>query len=171
MLKMDEISLQLDAATPTQSSLPVQTVAGLPPTDIELKLKKFKDDMATNVALDYSDARANIRNLIASAMHVLPDVILSVEETRADKSIQAMSGFLKTVVEMNEKLVSLSNGAVKQEKNAAKEQQESLSNEQKTDANVTNNYLLVGKPIDIYSQNTVSLNERFGLDKVEVIDG
>ena len=156
----DVISQSLDAATPISSSINYDVVEHTDVDGFEEKVKQFREQMATNATLDYRDARGNIRNLIGGAMEIFPDVLAAVEDTRSDKAIIALNGFLKTVTEMNEKLVDLNSTVTKDKaiKGVNKQEESQPSGNQIV---VINNE---SDPTKIYSQSVTPVEDRFNKD-------
>lgn len=109
----DAISNALGAETSLSTTIDTKVIEHTSIYGFEEKVKQFREQMATNATLDYADARENIRELIKGAMAIFPDVLASVEETRSDKAIMALNGFLKTAVDMNETLVGLNSSVIK----------------------------------------------------------
>jgi len=82
--------------------------------------------------------------LIQTGMEMLPDVVQSVAETQSDKAINAATGFLKVLGELNKSLVDLNNDAIgKPVGKGTQPQQAQIENQ-------TNNVIIVEDSADIF---------------------
>lgn len=150
---VDPISKSLNAATPIAPPTPV-VKEHTEEADFMSKVQAFRNQMATNATLDYKDARHNIRLLIQGAMDAFPDVVGAVEETRSDKAIIALNGFLKTVTEMNQLLVSLNSSVTKEQRTT---QQPNIQAQ-------TANVVIQADTSDAYQAAVESPKDRFNID-------
>lgn len=140
---MDKIAEVLDAAEETQVQLPI-VVDHSEQDDFEERVKEFRRNAAANATLDFQDARTNMRQIIQTGMEMLPDVVQSVAETQSDKAINAATGFLKVLGELNKSLVDLNNDAIgKQVGKGTQPQQAQIENQ-------TNNVIIVEDSADIF---------------------
>ena len=160
----DAISQALNAESAIESQIDTKPIEHTSVDGFEEKVKQFREQMATNATLDYADARDNIRELIKGAMGVFPDVLAAVEETRSDKAIMALNGFLKTAVEMNETLVDLNSSVIKYKtvgKDAKKSQQQALPAPDQSNS-PTNIIVMNGATTtDLFEQAVVPIESRF----------
>ena len=140
---MDKIAEVLDAAEETQVQLPI-VVDHSEQDDFEERVKEFRRNAAANATLDFQDARTNMRQIIQTGMEMLSDVVQSVAETQSDKAINAATGFLKVLGELNKSLVDLNNDAIgKQVGKGTQPQQAQIENQ-------TNNVIIVEDSADIF---------------------
>ena len=138
---MDRIADVLDAAEETPVSVPT-VVDHSESDDFEDRVREFRRNAAANATLDFQDARVNMRQIIQTGMEMLPDVVQSVSETQSDKAINAATGFLKVLGELNKSLVDLNNDAIgKPTKQAASAP--AIENQ-------TNNVIVVEDSADIF---------------------
>jgi len=85
-----------------------------------------------------------MRQIIQTGMEMLSDVVQSVAETQSDKAINAATGFLKVLGELNKSLVDLNNDAIgKQVGKGTQPQQAQIENQ-------TNNVIIVEDSADIF---------------------
>ena len=87
-------------------------------------------------------------------MDAFPDVVGAVEETRSDKAIIALNGFLKTVTEMNQLLVSLNASVTKDQRTT---QQPNIQAQ-------TANVVIQADTSDAYQAAVESPQSRFNID-------
>lgn len=140
---MDKIAEVLDAAEETPVQLPT-VIDHTEHDDFEERVKEFRRNAAANATLDFQDARTNMRQIIQTGMEMLPDVVQSVAETQNDKAINAATGFLKVLGELNKSLVDLNNDAIgKQVGKGTQPQQAQIENQ-------TNNVIIVEDSADIF---------------------
>ena len=138
---MDKIADVLGAAEETPVSVPT-VVDHSEADDFEDRVREFRRNAAANATLDFQDARVNMRQIIQTGMEMLPDVVQSVSETQSDKAINAATGFLKVLGELNKSLVDLNNDAIgKPTKQAASAP--AIENQ-------TNNVIVVEDSADIF---------------------
>jgi len=140
---MDKIAEVLDAAEETQVQLPI-VVDHSEQDDFEERVKEFRRNAAANATLDFQDARTNMRQIIQTGMEMLSDVVQSVVETQSDKAINAATGFLKVLGELNKSLVDLNNDGIgKQVGKGTQPRQAQIENQ-------TNNVIIVEDSADIF---------------------
>lgn len=115
--------------------------------DFEEKVKQFRANAAKNAAADFQDSRQNIKDLIASGMRMIPDVMQAVSETQDAKSIHAASDFLNTLAQMNGMLVKMH---AENMRNAGKT---TKTEQPKIEQNIgTNQMVVVADPTSIFKQ-------------------
>ena len=139
---MDKIAEVLDAAEETPIQLPT-VIDHTGQDDFEERVKEFRRNAAANATLDFQDARTNMRQIIQTGMEMLPDVVQSVAETQSDKAINAATGFLKVLGELNKSLVDLNNDAIGKQVGKGTQQQQAIENQ-------TNNVIIVEDSADIF---------------------
>lgn len=140
---MDKIAEVLDAAEETPVQLPT-VIEHSKQDGFEERVKEFRLNAAANATLDFQDARENMRQIIQTGMEMLSDVVQSVAETQSDKAINAATGFLKVLGELNKSLVDLNNDAIgKQVGKGTQPQQAQIENQ-------TNNVIIVEDSADIF---------------------
>lgn len=108
---MDTIAQVLGAAEETPVNIPVVT-SYHEQDDFEERVREFRKNAANNATLDFQEARENMRQIIQTGMDMLPDVVQSVSETQSDKAINAATGFLKALGDLNKSLVELNSDAI-----------------------------------------------------------
>ena len=134
---MDKIAEVLNAAEETPVQLPT-VVDYTEQDDFEERVKEFR----RNATLDFQDARTNMRQIIQTGMEMLTDVVQGVAETQSDKAINAATGFLKVLGELNKSLVDLNNDAIGK--------QVGKGTQQAQIENQTNNVIIVEDSADIF---------------------
>lgn len=140
---MDKIAEVLDAAEETPVQLPT-VIEHSKQDGFEERVNEFRLNAAANATLDFQDARTNMRQIIQTGMEMLPDVVQSVAETQSDKAINAATGFLKVLGDLNKSLVDLNNDAIgKQVGKGTQPQQAQIENQ-------TNNVIIVEDSADIF---------------------
>lgn len=140
---MDKIAEVLDAAEETPVQLPT-VIEHSKQDGFEERVKEFRLNAAANATLDFQDARTNMRQIIQTGMEMLSDVVQSVAETQSDKAINAATGFLKVLGDLNKSLVDLNNDAIgKQVGKGTQPQQAQIENQ-------TNNVIIVEDSADIF---------------------
>lgn len=113
---IDPIADALDCEPVPSPSTEVATVS---PDDFEEKVRAFRANAAAFSAIDYSDSRDNLRSIIRSGMEMMPDVAQAVRDTQEAKAIHAASDFMKTLADINERLVRMNNDVLKPAKQSA----------------------------------------------------
>ena len=108
---MDTIAQVLGAAEETPVNVPTVT-SHHERDDFEDRVREFRKNAANNATLDFQEARENMRQIIRTGMDMLPDVVQSVSETQSDKAINAATGFLKALGDLNKSLVELNSDAI-----------------------------------------------------------
>lgn len=108
---MDTIAQVLGAAEETPVNVPV-VASHQDRDDFEERVREFRKNAANNATLDFQEARENMRQIIQTGMDMLPDVVQSVSETQSDKAINAATGFLKALGDLNKSLVELNSDAI-----------------------------------------------------------
>ena len=138
---MDTIAQVLGAAEETPVNVPV--VANHQDSDdFEERVREFRKNAANNATLDFQEARENMRQIIQTGMDMLPDVVQSVSETQSDKAINAATGFLKALGDLNKSLVELNSDAIGKP-TASTDKPAQIENQ-------TNNVIVVEDSADIF---------------------
>lgn len=138
---MDMISQVLGAAEETPVNVPA-VINHHDRDDFEDRVREFRKNAANNATLDFQEARENMRQIIQTGMDMLPDVVQSVSETQSDKAINAATGFLKALGDLNKSLVELNSDAIGKPTTTA-DRSAQIENQ-------TNNVIMVGDSADIF---------------------
>lgn len=138
---MDTIAQVLGAAEETPVNVPV-VASHQDRDDFEERVREFRKNAANNATLDFQEARENMRQIIQTGMDMLPDVVQSVSETQSDKAINAATGFLKALGDLNKSLVELNSDAIGKP-TASTDKPAQIENQ-------TNNVIVVEDSADIF---------------------
>ncbi len=138
---MDTIAQVLGAAEETPVNVPAVT-SHQDRDDFEERVREFRKNAANNATLDFQEARENMRQIIQTGMDMLPDVVQSVSETQSDKAINAATGFLKALGDLNKSLVELNSDAIGKPTTSA-DRPAQIENQ-------TNNVIVVEDSADIF---------------------
>lgn len=142
---MDKISEVLDAAETVP--VPIQQITDHSERDdFEVRVREFRQNAAANAALDFQDARFNMKKIIQTGMEMLPDIVQSVSETQSDKAINAATGFLKVLGDLNKMLVDMNSDAIGKE---SKRGMPVIENQ-------TNNVVIMEDSADVFAQASQS---------------
>lgn len=139
---MDTIAQVLGAAEETPVNIPV-VVNHQDRDDFEERVREFRKNAANNATLDFQEARENMRQIIQTGMDMLPDVVQSVSETQSDKAINAATGFLKALGDLNKSLVELNSDAIGKPTASTDRPAAQIANQ-------TNNVIVVEDSADIF---------------------
>ncbi len=101
----------------------------------ELAPIEHKDEFDENMDADFVEVRDNLKELVQENKDYLDDAMRLARSTEDPKAFMAANQFLKTLMELNSKLVSLY-----EQRNKSKPKQA----ESKEPSQVTNNTLFVG---------------------------
>ena len=138
---MDTIAQVLGAAEETPVNVPT-VQSHHEQDDFEERVREFRKNAANNATLDFQEARENMRQIIQTGMDMLPDVVQSVSETQSDKAINAATGFLKALGDLNKSLVELNSDAIGKP-TASTDRPAQIENQ-------TNNVIVVEDSADIF---------------------
>lgn len=100
-IKMDVISQTLGAATPISKIEPKRELAVLQ--------NQEEQEIDAQVRGDFKSARENIKILIEEAMPLIPDMIEMIKQSDSPKMIQATSGYIKMIADLNKMVVDMNN--------------------------------------------------------------
>lgn len=76
----------------------------------DFDLKKIRKDLLDK---DQAYARSNLIHILEYAMEIMPDAIQVAKETETPRQLEAVSGFLKTIAEINKDLIGISREAIR----------------------------------------------------------